>query len=273
MNVRYQSVRRLPTQHTAEEILAAAPPPWFYRFTFENGASTVSADPLIDEIHQVRADLVFPWLDCVVGSAWPRLTCLDIGCHEGWWSAQLAVRGARRVLGIDPRPGHIERAEKIRQITGMENLDFRAGNLYEQGAFTGAPYDLTLFIGLLYHLDNPVWALERARVLTRGVCVVETQVARPVPELECLWGSDTRLKHGPGIALVRSDEAHVEGARPLSMVPTLAALYEILYQVGFHRVFTAVPAPGMYSQYRDYDRVVVFALTEAASGEALGLSG
>lgn len=270
MNVRYQSVRCLPTHCTSEEILSAAPSPWFYHFKFENGTSTVSADPLIDEIHQVRADLVFPWLDCVVGPAWPRLSCLDIGCHEGWWSAQLAVRGARRVLGIDPRPGHIERAEKIRRIAGMGNLAFQTGNLYDQDAFTGAPYDITLFIGLLYHLDNPVWALEKARALTRGICVVETQVARPVPKLECLWGSDTRLKHGPGIALVRSDEAHVEGERPLSLVPTLEALYEILYNVGFHRVLTAVPAPGMYSQYRDYDRVVVFALTEEASGGELG---
>ena len=120
-------------------------------------------------------------------------------------------------------------------------------------------FDLTFFVGLLYHLDNPVRALEAVRSLTRELCVIETQVARSASDLECLWGSDLDLKRGPGIALVRSDPNHVEGQRRLSLVPTLKALYELLYAAGFERVYLSVPGLGMYTQYTNYDRVVVIA--------------
>ena len=39
-----------------------------------------------------------------------------------------------------------------------------------------ATFDVTLMLGLLYHVENPVGALRLARALTRRACVIETQV-------------------------------------------------------------------------------------------------
>jgi len=95
--------------------------------------------------------------------------------------------------------------------------------------------------------------------MTRRLCVIETWVARAAPDLECLWGSDEGAHKGPGIVVVRSDPNHVEADRSVVLVPTLKALYELLYSAGFEQAYLAVPRPGTYRQYPDYDRVVVFA--------------
>jgi len=103
-----------------------------------------------------------------------------------------------------------------------------------------------------------VGALRIARALTRGVCVVETQVARAAPPLECLWGSGAP-RSGPGVAVVRSDDLHVQGGHDVSLVPTLDALLDILTAVGFGGVTVAEPPPDAFAQFTDGDRVVVFA--------------
>src|ERR1041384_1385250 len=105
--------------------------PWFYRYRFEGGAESASMQPLIDEIHQVRADLIFPFLDLAFEGRWAGQRCLDIGCHEGWFSFQLAARGAREVIGADVRDEHLRKAEVIRHISGLSNTAFRRGNVYD----------------------------------------------------------------------------------------------------------------------------------------------
>ncbi len=254
-------VRPLPTRLSAGETdrLLQQNAPWFYRYRFANGAESPSMQPLIDEIHQVRADLIFPFLDLAYDGRWAGLRCLDIGCHEGWFTFQLAVRGAREVVGTDVREEHLRKAAVIQEITGLRNLSFVRGSVFDLPTAGLGKFDLTFFVGLLYHLDNPVGALAAVRAVTRQVCVIETQVARAAPEMECLWGSDESPHRGPGIVVVRSDPHHVEGERPVVLVPTLRALYELLHAAGFNHVYLAIARPAMYRQYPDSDRVVVIA--------------
>jgi hypothetical protein len=49
-------------------------------------------------------------------------------------------------------------------------------------------HDVTLMLGLLYHLENPVRALRLARAVTRRVLVIESQV---VPHLSA-WSTGDR---------------------------------------------------------------------------------
>lgn len=244
-------------QETDEKLKSLSP--WFYQFSFSNGVVSDSTEVLIDEIHNVRAELIFPYLDKVFGERWNDVSCVDIGCHEGWWSTQLAARGAKSVLGIDPRDSHLERASVIQELTTLDNISYKNGNIYSLNPSEIGTFDLCLFVGVLYHLDNPADALSKVRSLTHSLCVIETQVARPTPDLTCLWGSDTEPKSGPGIAVIRSDPNHIEGGRSFVLVPTLEALYKMLYYVGFKEVTLSKPRPEMFSQYRDLERVVVFA--------------
>jgi tRNA (mo5U34)-methyltransferase len=252
----------LPTRLEAKALqrqLEAAGP-WFYRFPFSNGVASTPVDPVAQAIHDARAELVFPTLDRLHGDRWDRATCIDLACHEGWFAAQLAARGAGRVLGIDLRGDHIARAEELSSCADLPNLGFAQNDLFTLDADELGTFDVTLLLGVLYHLENPVQACRIARSLTRGVCVIETQVARPTPDLECLWGSTGQSRSGPGIAVVRSDDVHAGAGHQVVLVPTLSALTDILYAVGFSSVSVAVAAPDAFAQFADGDRVVLFAL-------------
>jgi hypothetical protein len=256
-----QVIRPLPTKVPIDEarLLLEQNTPWFYKYRFVNGIESGSMQPLIDEIHDVRAELIFPFLDLAYEGKWSSVRCLDIGCHEGWFTFQLAVRGAREVIGVDVREEHLRKASVIQRITGLNNVSFSRASIYDLPRAGLGKFELTFFVGVLYHLDNPVGALSAVRAVTSRLCVIETQVARATPDLECLWGSDEGTHRGPGIVAVRSDPNHVEGDRSVVLVPTLRALYDLLYVAGFNHVYLAISRPGMYRQYVDYDRVVVIA--------------
>lgn len=231
---------------------------WFYRYSFANGVTNEPPDPVTQAIHEERARLVFPELDRIVGDRWDTTECLDVACHEGWFSMQLAARGAARVVGLDIRAEHVKKANVIRDITGLGNVTFEEADLFALDPAEFGPFDVTLLLGLLYHLDNPIGALRTARSLTSNVCVLETQVARPSARLECLWGSG-EARSGPGIAVVPSDEVHVQGGRAVALVPTLDALLDLLAAVGFRDTGVVDVPSGGFPQFVDGDRVVVFA--------------
>lgn len=251
--------RLLPTQRSRKETQAQldALEPWFYSYRFENGAATQAREHT-QAIHDTRARLIFPFLDDLLAGRWQSTRCLDIGCHEGWFSAQLAVRGAGEVLATDIRPEHLERAAAVQRLAGLERVRIEGASLLDLAARGLEPFDVTFFVGVLYHLPNPIEAIQAVRALTRGVAVIETQVARAAPPLHAAWGSGSH-RSGPGMALLPSDASHVEPGEPLVLVPTLDALYALLHGAGFERIYLSVPDDTMEEQYRTYDRVVVFA--------------
>jgi len=261
METGHQVMIPIPTSRGREETDAVLSKyaPWFYAFRFTNGAVTEPQSAEADKIHSARAELLFPFLDGYFEGRWSKSRCLDIACHQGWFASQVALRGAKEVVGVDVRAEHIAMASEIKGLGNLCNLSLSQGDLFDLDSKNLGSFDLTLFLGVLYHLDNPLAALRGVRSLTKGLCAIETQVARPVPEMEFLWGSDTKPRTGPAIALVPSAPAHVEGERPVVLVPTLQALYEMLYAVGFDRLYLAVPRRDFYFQYPNLDRVIVFA--------------
>jgi SAM-dependent methyltransferase len=251
----------IPTSRGLQEVQEklSEHSPWFYEFRFSNGAITDTSDALALVIHRTRAQLIFPFLDAMFEGRWSEVRCLDMACHEGWFASQVAMRGARGVVGIDIREEHITKARLIKELGNFGDLTFTPDNVMTVDPEKYGTFEITLMLGLLYHLDDPLGALRAARAVTQQLFVVESQVARGSLQLECLWGSDTMSRQGPALALVQSDPAHVEPGKPVVLVPTLNALQEMLYAVGFSRVYLAIPPRPMYEQYPNYDRVVVFA--------------
>lgn len=253
-------IRVLPSAHPKRRLRGVLTKwtDWFYEFNFRDGVST-QTDPVVNKIHRTRAELILPFLDDVFEGRWPEIRCLDAASHQGWFALQLALRGPREVHGIDIREEHVERACTIRELAGLQNVGFEKRNLYELDAGKDGLYDLTLFLGILYHLDSPLEALRTVRSVTKHLCVIETQVARPGPELSSLWGSSPEIRKGPAMAVLPSDEGHVEEERSVVLVPTLDALYRLLRAAGFGRLYLCVPPQNAHEQYVDFDRVVVFA--------------
>src|SRR5690349_21200761 len=117
---------------------------WFYRYSFSNGVETESVDQVTQAVHDTRARLIFPLLDRLVADRWADTECLDLACHEGWFSMQLAARGASRVVGLDVRSEHVKRANIIKDIAGFPGLTFEQRDLFSLVSADLGVFDVTL---------------------------------------------------------------------------------------------------------------------------------
>src|SRR5262249_11454929 len=133
-------------------------------------------------------------------------------------------------------------------------------------------FDVTLLFGLLYHVNDPVGVLHRARALTKTVCVIETQV---VPNISGVtdWGSCRSAREMIGcFAVVDETDRLQEGNReasltPVSLVPSLPALLHTLKSVGFARAEVIAPPPDAHEQLVFGKRVVVAAHVDPPDAE------
>jgi len=234
--------------------------PWFYRFEFDNQAHTDSfADENALEIHASRVKCIFPFLDRYFEGCWHEISCLDIACHEGWFTFQIAQRGARLVKGIDIRPERIERAHFIKEAGAFANTRFEVRDLFELDPSEDGVHDLTLFLGIFYHLEDPVRGFRAVRALTRNVCIIEGQVARSKENITTAWGNRREIRSGPGCAVIDADPQHSPVSTGVSLVPSLEALQKIIRAAGFRRQELVQPDSSLHEQYVNFDRVIVFA--------------
>ncbi|MGH2853923.1 MAG: class I SAM-dependent methyltransferase [Solirubrobacteraceae bacterium] len=100
--------------------------------------------------------------------------------HEGWFSHRVIEWGASTVIGVDIRPQLIRRAELIRSHFGIspERFELRCADVFDLDPAELGTFDVVLCLGLIYHLENSIGALRIARALTRGLCVIESQLTR-----------------------------------------------------------------------------------------------
>lgn len=148
---------------------------------------------------------------------------LDIGAWDGAFSFECERRGAARVVASDYfvwRNGgdrgfdYAHRALRSRvekAVVSVEDLSPDSMGIF----------DLVLFLGVLYHSENPLLYLRKIRAMCRRQAIIETVVdgddyARPV------------MVFYPG-ALLNNDPTNFWG-------PNTACLKDMLMEVGFHEV-------------------------------------
>jgi tRNA (mo5U34)-methyltransferase len=83
---------------------------------------------------------------------------LDIGCNAGFYSLEMARRGAERIVGIDSENKYLEQARFAADVEGF-NIEFRKLSVYEVAQLK-EQFDWVLFMGVLYHLRHPLLALD-----------------------------------------------------------------------------------------------------------------
>lgn len=191
---------------------------------------------------------------------------LDVGCWDGWFSFEAERAGATRVVAMDhfvwsldlPRWAELhERCEAAGRVppapedtpywdpVGMPGragfdhahrslgsavepvvADFMTCDLDRLGRF-----DVVLYLGVLYHVEEPLRALRRLRAVTGSEAVIETEAVvddRPI----CVFS--------PGLA-----------ADPTNRwVPSAAALDSMLRTCGFSEVEILSPPPPAAGNYR-----------------------
>ena len=235
--------------------------PWFYPFRLPSGATTPSYDGgWLDGIHHTRSAMLESALRARFGNDFGALHGVDLACHQGWFSAQLAQLGFRDVLSVDARAEHIADAGLIRDTLSLTQMRLLHSDVHALDAGSLGNFDVCLCLGLIYHLENPVGALRVARALTRHMCVVETQV---VPNMSGMvdYGSYkfVRQMHGAFGIIDETDDTHGPEASTtgICLVPSTEALMFIMRKIGFTRVeLLPVPKDG-YEQLVHGKRVMV----------------
>lgn len=106
------------------------------------------------------------------------LSVLDIGAWDGFFSFECERRGASRVVAADWycwQGKGIEGFEIARDVlhSKVENVLVKVEDMSPQSLGT---FDIVLFLGVLYHAEDPMHYLRIVRSLCKHTAVVETLV-------------------------------------------------------------------------------------------------
>jgi len=92
---------------------------------------------------------------------------LDVGCSDGFFSFEMEQRGAS-VLAMDFVPETYSGFSVVKRIIGS-SVEYRMDNIYNLSPEGYGEFDLVLFLGVLYHLRNPLGGLDAIRsVMKQG---------------------------------------------------------------------------------------------------------
>ena len=150
----------------AAEIAALGP--WFHNLHLARGQET-APDHELGDFPAFKWQQLAPALPADL-TGW---RALDIGCNAGFYSFELARRGAT-VLGIDMSPHYLRQAEwAVRQLGLTEQVTFRQMQVYEL-AQLDENFDLILFMGVFYHLRYPLLALDIVATKVKRLLVFQT---------------------------------------------------------------------------------------------------
>jgi tRNA (mo5U34)-methyltransferase len=151
--------------HDAE---IAALGPWFHNLHLPDGRQTAPDHPLGD-FPAFKWREIAPHLPADL-TGW---TALDIGCNAGFYTFELARRGAR-VTGLEPDERYLAQARWAAARYGLEeDVELRRGTVYDLVG-TEERWDLVLFMGVLDHLRHPLLALDAVAAATGRVLVLQT---------------------------------------------------------------------------------------------------
>ncbi len=229
--------------------------PWFYEFDLGvHGRTRSMLPPEVLPIHATRLEMVNRVVDTHFGARLPEIGAIDVGCHEGFYAVAMARKGLKSVLGVDVREENLQKARLVGSALGLQNLSWRQGNCEELRAEDTGVHELCLFLGILYHLENPMLCLRNVARLTSELCVVETQVVDEVEGCaEWGWKEWTRPYHGVLALIDESGEFYHEnaetGATPIVTCPSPRAVEFMLRHAGFTRVERIAPPEGAYEQH------------------------
>src|SRR5690606_15355847 len=142
--------------------------PWFHNLHLPDGSQT-APDHDLGDFPRYKWEQIHPALPQDL-HGWQ---VLDIGCNAGFYSIELAKRGAQ-VTAIDLDPHYLRQARWATSVYGLEQqIEFHQVPIY-QLAHWDRKFDLIWFMGVLYHLRYPLLALDIVRQRAKGLMVFQT---------------------------------------------------------------------------------------------------
>ncbi len=157
---------------------------WYHDFDFPGGLQARSGTPDA-EFHRKLWRFIETNLDTI---DFHGKRVLDIGCWDGYWSFYAERRGASHVLATDDVSQNWTAGEGVRLakqlLSSKIELDQRR-SVYQLDAIQET-FDVILFLGVYYHLYDPLYAFSQIRSCCgpETIVVFEGDVGRNLVEGE-----------------------------------------------------------------------------------------
>lgn len=187
---------------------------WYHRMDLGHGVST-------DGVNDPGATLPRLHLPARLDG----LSVCDVGAWDGFYSFEAERRGAARVLATDSYSwggggwGTKAGFELAREALGSR-VEAVTVDVMDLDPATLGTFDVVLFLGVLYHVKDPLGALERVASVASGMAIVETEV-------------DLLLTRRPAAAFYPSTELNEDPTN--WWAPNPAAVLGMLRAAGFTR--------------------------------------
>lgn len=238
-----RSARTMPEDALRAKLAELGP--WYVPFALgdpvvntmeftDNFGAAIFADDNAQRM-QFRTELIGGTLTRVFGDQMRQMTVLDIGCNSGWFTFDLAERGARSVDGVDLRAHNIEQARFLRDYFELDTTRF---DVADAMSFDDERrWDIVLNLGVLYHVTDPLRLLQRTYELCERFAVVDT-ICHPEP-------------FSGFVLFDTKDASHPhEGRESWEFHPTYRGAIDALRYAGFREVIeivaTDATASGLY---------------------------
>jgi tRNA (mo5U34)-methyltransferase len=136
---------------------------WYHQIEVAPGVIT----PGVNDSRAVLAHLDLP-------ASCAGLRVLDLGARDGFFSFELERRGAE-VLALDYVSSDQSGFKVASELLGSK-VTYVQDNIYKVTPERYGTFDVVMFLGLLYHLPDPLGALHIVRSVCRAALHLETQV-------------------------------------------------------------------------------------------------
>ncbi|HUR95813.1 MAG TPA: TIGR04290 family methyltransferase [Gemmatimonadales bacterium] len=203
--------------------------PWFHNIHFPDGTETSPTHELGD-FPRYKWKVLSPHLPQRL-DGW---TVLDIGCNAGFYSFELARRGAQ-VTGIDVDPHYLDQARWVaRELELESSVEFRRMQVYDL-ARSEDQFDLVLFLGVFYHLRYPLLGLDIVARRARRLLAFQTLTTEEMevqPDTEDRPLDERAALRAPGWPRMAFIERRFAGDPTNWWVPNHAAVLAMLRSSG-----------------------------------------
>ncbi|WP_435016520.1 class I SAM-dependent methyltransferase [Tundrisphaera sp. TA3] len=142
---------------------------WFHRIDLGNGVVTPGRDDTQAKLAQVHlpADLT-------------GKEVLDIGAWDGFFSFECERRGASRVVALDGGVWKVDSIGKAGFEFARKALNSKVEDVWMEASEISperiGQFDLVLFLGVLYHLPDPVSTFMKVASVAPKDMIIETHV-------------------------------------------------------------------------------------------------
>lgn len=236
-----------PTENKDLRASIARLSPWFHNLHLPGGVQTAPG-------HKLGDFPLYKWttLAGVIPEDLHGWTALDVGCNAGFYSFELARRGAR-VTAIDREPHYLKQAHwAARQLELAHQIEFRQAEVYDLGRAV-ARYDLVLFMGVFYHLRHPLLVLDILSSMVERLFVFQT-LTSPDDAVQEAPADMPLFERGalgePGWPRMAFIEHSLEGDQTNWWAPNHAAVLALLRSAGFNvlsqpgqEIYVCEPSP------------------------------